>query len=75
MTAALEKAFAQAATLPEVRQKAFASFLMEELEFLAALDAGERAADRGASKSVDEVRNMIPKWVSKSSSRTRRSKA
>jgi predicted transcriptional regulator len=68
MTTELKRAFDKAAELPEREQEAFAQFLLEKLEFLAAVQAGVDAADRGDVVSVDEVRTMIPKWISESSS-------
>ena len=32
---------------------------------LAAIDNGARAAEEGRSVPLDEVRKMIPKWISK----------
>ncbi len=72
MTATLKNAFEKAATLSERQQEAFAQFLLEELEFVAAVDEGIAAADRGEVVPIEEVRGMIPKWVSESSSRNRR---
>jgi predicted transcriptional regulator len=72
MTTTLKQAFEKAAGLPEQQQDAFGRFLLEELEFLAAVDEGIAAADRGEVVPVEEVRGMIPKWVSESSSRNRR---
>ena len=69
MTTILKQAFEKAAALPEQQQDAFGNFLLEELEFLSAIDEGIAAADRGDSMPVEEVRAMIPKWVSESSSR------
>jgi hypothetical protein len=34
-------------------------------ETLAAIDRGIKDADEGRTVSIDEVRNMIPKWISK----------
>ena len=34
-------------------------------ETLAAIDHGIRDADEGRTVSIDEVRKMIPKWISK----------
>ena len=68
MTTTLKKAFEKAAELPEPQQEAFAQFLLEELEFVAAIEEGEAAADRGEVTPVEEVRKMIPTWISKSSS-------
>jgi predicted transcriptional regulator len=34
-------------------------------ETLVAIDRGIKDADEGRTVSVDEVRNMIPKWISK----------
>lgn len=39
---------------------------------LAAIDQGVRAADEGGTVSLDEARKMIPKWISKFASQTRR---
>ena len=34
-------------------------------ETLAAIDRGIKDADEGRTVSIDEVRQMIPKWISK----------
>jgi len=39
-----------------------------EIEFLAALREAEEDIKHGRGYTVDEVRKMIPQWVSKSSS-------
>ena len=39
---------------------------------LAAIDRGIKAADEGRTVSLDEVLKMIPKWISKFESQTRR---
>jgi len=39
-------------------------------ETLAAIDRGIKAADEGRTVSLEEVREMIPKWISKRSRRT-----
>ena len=36
-----------------------------DLETLAAIDRGIKDADEGHTVSMDEVREMIPKWISK----------
>jgi predicted transcriptional regulator len=36
-----------------------------EAETLAAIDRGIKDADEGRTVSIDEVRTMIPKWISK----------
>jgi predicted transcriptional regulator len=36
-----------------------------DAETLAAIDRGIRDADEGRTVSIDEVRKMIPKWISK----------
>ncbi|HVM49100.1 MAG TPA: hypothetical protein VMU04_13800 [Candidatus Acidoferrum sp.] len=72
MTTALKKAFEKAAELPEREQEAFARFLLEKLEFVAAVQEGIDAADRGEVAPVEEVRKMIPKWIIESSSRSPR---
>jgi predicted transcriptional regulator len=41
-------------------------------ETLAALDRGIQAADAGDTVPLDEVRKMIPKWISKFESQSRR---
>jgi predicted transcriptional regulator len=68
MTTTLQQAFEKASALPEQQQDAFGRFLLEELQFMAAIDVGIAAADRGEVMDADEVRRMIPKWVSESSS-------
>jgi hypothetical protein len=37
---------------------------------LAAIDRGVKAADEGRTVSLEEARNMIPKWISKSPNAT-----
>jgi predicted transcriptional regulator len=71
MTTTLQQAFDKAAALPKQQQDAFGKFLLEELEFLAAIDEGIAAADNGDVVTVEEARQLIPKWVSESSSRSR----
>ena len=39
---------------------------------LAAIDRGVKAADEGRTVPLDEVRKMIPQWISKFKSQTRR---
>jgi predicted transcriptional regulator len=41
-------------------------------ETLAAIERGIRAADEGRTVPIDEVRKMIPTWISKFDSRNRR---
>jgi predicted transcriptional regulator len=36
-----------------------------DAETLAAIDRGIQDADEGRKVSIDEVRKMIPKWISK----------
>jgi predicted transcriptional regulator len=36
-----------------------------DAETLAAIDRGIKDADEGHTVSIDEVRRMIPKWISK----------
>jgi predicted transcriptional regulator len=36
-----------------------------DAETLAAIDRGIKDADEGRTVAIDEVRNMIPKWISK----------
>jgi hypothetical protein len=38
----------------------------------AAIDQGVKAADEGRTVSLEEARNMIPQWISKFESQTRR---
>ncbi len=40
-------------------------------ETLAAIDRGIKDADEGRTVAVDEVRKMIPEWISKFESRKR----
>jgi predicted transcriptional regulator len=40
-----------------------------DAETLAAIDRGIKDADEGRTVSIDEVRKMIPKWISKFESR------
>jgi predicted transcriptional regulator len=44
----------------------------EDEETLAAIDRGIEAADEGRTIAIDEVRKMIPGWVSKFESQNRR---
>jgi predicted transcriptional regulator len=39
---------------------------------LAAIDRGVQAADEGRAVSLEDARKMIPKWISKFASQTRR---
>ena len=39
---------------------------------LAAIDQGVKAADEGRTVSLEEARKMIPQWISKFESQTRR---
>jgi predicted transcriptional regulator len=41
-------------------------------ETLAAIDRGIEAADKGQTVSLEEVRKMIPQWISNFESRTQR---
>lgn len=44
----------------------------EDEETLAAIDRGIKDADEGRTVSSDEVRKMIPEWISKFDTRNRR---
>jgi hypothetical protein len=44
----------------------------EDKETLAAIDRGIQVADQGRSVSLDEAREMIPKWISESASPNKR---
>ena len=44
----------------------------EDEETLAAIDRGIEAADEGRTVALDEVRKMIPDWVSRFESQNRR---
>jgi predicted transcriptional regulator len=46
--------------------------LEEDDETLAAIDHGARDADEGRLTPIDEVEKMLPKWISKFSSPTKR---
>jgi predicted transcriptional regulator len=72
MTTNLKRAFEKAAELPEAEQEAFARFLLDELELVAAIQVGVNAADRGETVPIEKVREMIPEWLSRSSSQNRR---
>lgn len=43
-----------------------------DAETVAAIDRGIKAADEGRTVPLDEVRKMIPRWISKFESQTRR---
>jgi predicted transcriptional regulator len=43
-----------------------------DAETLAAIDRGIKAADEGRAVPLEEVRKMIPKWISKFESQTLR---
>jgi predicted transcriptional regulator len=43
-----------------------------DTETLAAIDNAAKAADEGRTVPLDEVRKMIPKWISKFESQNRR---
>ena len=43
-----------------------------DAETAAAIERGIRAADEGRTVSLDELRKMIPEWISKFESRKRR---
>ena len=73
MTATLQKAFAAAAKLPDEEQEHFAVRLMEELELRQALAEAEDDIKHGRVRPLEEVRDMIPKWIAESSSLKRRS--
>jgi predicted transcriptional regulator len=51
--------------LPNAEQDVFASFIIDELAFRKAVHEGIRAADAGETVPLEEVKKMIPKWVSK----------
>ena len=65
MTETLEKAFREAAKLPGEEQESFASFILDELAFRAAVREGIESADRGEVIPLEDVKKLIPKWVSK----------
>ena len=44
----------------------------EDEATLAAIDRGIKAADEGRTVPLEEVRKMIPQWISKFESQTRR---
>ena len=43
-----------------------------DAETMAAIDRGVEAADQGRTVPLDEVRRMMPQWLSKFESRSRR---
>ena len=43
-----------------------------DAETLVAIDRGIKAAAEGDAVSIEEVRRMIPKWISRFESQTRR---
>jgi predicted transcriptional regulator len=43
-----------------------------DAESLAAIDRGIQAADEGRTVPIEEVRKMIPTWISKFESQTQR---
>ena len=55
----------QVARLPMSDQEAFANFILDELAFRNAVQEGIKAADRGETVPLEEVKKMIPKWASK----------
>lgn len=58
-------------TIPDLNQSI--SFTEEEdEETLAAIDRGIKDTDEGRTVSSDDVRKMIPEWISKFDSRNRR---
>jgi predicted transcriptional regulator len=65
MTQALEKAFQEVSKLSGEEQEIFAGFILDELAFCAAVREGIEAADRGEVVPLEEVKKMVPKWVSK----------
>jgi predicted transcriptional regulator len=65
MTQTLEKAFQEASKLPGEEQEIFAGFILDELEFCAAVREGIEAADRGEVAPLEDVKKMIPAWASK----------
>ncbi len=65
MTQTLEKAFQEASKLPGEEQEIFAGFILDELEFRAAVREGIEAADRGEVTPLEDVKKMIPAWASK----------
>ena len=73
MTATLQKAFAEAARLSDDEQEHLAVRLMEELELRQALAEADDDIKHGRVRPLEEVKNMIPKWIAESSSLKRRS--
>ena len=73
MTATLKKAFASAAQLPDEDQEHLAVRLLEELELRQALAEAEEDVKQGRVRPLEEVGDMIPKWIAESSSLKRRS--
>jgi predicted transcriptional regulator len=65
MTQTLEKAFQEASKLPGEDQEVFASFILDQLAFRAAVREGIEAADRGEVVPLEEVKKMISEWASK----------
>jgi predicted transcriptional regulator len=65
MTQTLEKAFLEASKLPGEDQEVFASFILDQLAFRAAVLEGIAAADRGEVVPLEEVKKMISQWASK----------
>jgi predicted transcriptional regulator len=59
MTTTLKKAFEKAPELPESEQEAFGRFLLDELEFISAVQQGAHAADEGKVIPVEDVGKMI----------------
>jgi predicted transcriptional regulator len=73
MNATLEKAFDEAAKLPEDEQEHFALRLLDELELRKALAEAEEDVKHGRVVPIEEVKKMIPQWIAESSSQKRRS--
>ena len=44
----------------------------EDEETLAGIDEGLRDAEAGRTVSIEEVRNLLPRWITESSSRKKR---
>jgi predicted transcriptional regulator len=63
MTQTLEKAFQEASKLPGEDQEVFASFILDQLAFRAAVREGIEAADRGEVVPLEEVKKMFSQWA------------
>jgi predicted transcriptional regulator len=73
LNSALQAAITELESMIDLKQETLVSKEIDvDTGTLAAIDNGAKAADEGRTVPLDEVREMIPKWISEFEARNRR---